>query len=187
MLSDRERNQLQQRESLSSEIRAVNDYRAKKKLIKWLESAPDALIILQNIPVERLKDDLSDIDVYRLLEIAKNIMWARKFMAINGELGEPDKWEAEGYDIVRPADVVDVGRASFLSDDLDIFRQFIGPKNPVLFARQVARILDDTSPDNTWKDRFTHEEKAGAKRAVENTRDYLINMIEGAKGDEESE
>jgi hypothetical protein len=179
MLSDPERERLENRDSLKTEIKAVNDYRVKRKLIKWLEDAPDALSVVSLLPNERLQKDLSDIDVYRLLNIAKHIMWAKKFMAVSGNKKEnPDEWKAEGYGIVKPADSIDIARAVLISENLDDLHQFIGPDNPIPWARVVERILNNDDSDNTWKERISPEEKKAVAKLKTAMDDYMKAILE---------
>lgn len=179
MLSDKERERLENRDSLKTEIKAVNDYRVKKKLIKWLEDAPDALSAVSLLPNEGMQKDLSDIDVYRLHKIAKYIMWAKKFMAVSdGKKENSDEWKAEGYGIIRPADSTDIARAVLISENLDDLHQFIGPNNPIPRARSAERILNDEDPDNTWKDRITPEEKKAVAKLKNAMDDYIKAILE---------
>ena len=114
MLSDLERNRLKTRETDIPKTRAINDMRVKKKLRAWLDDGFDALEIFHAIPEDKLKEDLTDADVYRLLTLVRYILVARRFMAIQGELEKPAEWEAVGYDITRAADSTDVGRSTFV-------------------------------------------------------------------------
>ena len=167
MLSNSERTRLEKRESLSSEIRAVNDYRVKKKLIKWLEDASDALDILRKMPEERLKDDLSDIDVYRLLFIARYIMSSRRFMAVNGELDKPESWEALGYGISKPADNSDIARSVLIDEHIQELKAFVGHENPAPTALRLSKMKDELI------DRITPDERNGITRAEEAMDDYI--------------
>jgi hypothetical protein len=176
MLSDLERKRLENRESEDPKIRAVNDARVKKKLIAWLDDATDALEILRNIPSDRLKDDLIDIDVYRLLTIAEDIMRARRFMAIKGESENPDEWEAVGYDTARPVNGTDIGRTILVNEHAEQLEIFVGPKNPVPWARQVFRVLSDPEKSTRWMDRFTPEEKEGVRRVADSEREYVLSL-----------
>ena len=120
LLGDEERKRLAERATLKDvKIKATNDYRVKKKLIKWLEDAPDVIEILDNIPLEKIEDDLSDSDVYRLLLIVARIMEAKQFMAIEGDVGNPDEWKATRYRTSRPATDVDIFRIMMIMDGLD--------------------------------------------------------------------
>lgn len=158
---------MEKRESLSSEIRAVNDYRVKKKLIKWLEDASDALDILRKMPEERLKDDLSDIDVYRLLFIARYIMSSRRFMAVNGELDKPESWEALGYGISKPADNSDIARSVLIDEHIQELKAFVGHENPAPTALRLSKMKDELI------DRITPDERNGITRAEEAMDDYI--------------
>jgi hypothetical protein len=119
LLGDEERKRLAERAMLKdAKIKATNDYRVKKKLIKWLEDAPDVIEILDNVPIKKIEDDLSDSDVYRLLRIVARIMKAKWFMAIKGDLNNPDEWKATRYRTSRPVNDVDIFRTMMLLDCL---------------------------------------------------------------------
>jgi hypothetical protein len=178
MLSDLERDRLNGRGTLDKKTRAVNDARVKKKLISWLGDAVDALAILRNIPSERLKDDLIDIDAYLLLSIAEDIMRDRRFMAVKGKLEAPSEWEAEGYGITRPANNIDIARTSMVNDHVRELTCFVGGNNPILDAKLVSRILDAPDTPDYFKDRlaFTPGEKEGVRRVFESERNYVLSV-----------
>ena len=181
MLTDLEQKRLENRESEDARTRAVNDSRIKKKLTAWLEDASDALNILQNIPLEKLKDGLSDTDVYRLLTISEHIMAAKNFTTIEGELGVSDLWTASGIAGPHPANYIDIGRTSLIQEHVDELQAYIGGKNPVTFGKFVYKIINNPAKNNTWKDRFTPEEKEGARRIIESEREYILEFAQKDK------
>lgn len=163
MLSEEEKKRLKNRDSLSPDVRAVNDYRVKKKLIKWLEDAEDALTIIRNPLSSRLKEDLSDVDVYRLLTISEIIMAIREFTPVAGEALKSDEWIVESDNTTRPANSVDIARSVIMQEHVDALKWFFGDKNPVSDAIAYAKLTDDPK----WKDRFSEEERASAKSSGE--------------------
>jgi hypothetical protein len=160
MLSDLERTRLKTRETDSPKIRAMNDLRVKKKLRAWLDDGFDALEIFDAIPLDKLKEELTDGDVCRLLKLARYIMIARKFMAVQGELEKHDGWEAVGYGITRPADKTDIIRSVLVDVHANALKVFVGPHNPAPYAMGISDMLKGPDKDK-WSERFTPEEKEG--------------------------
>lgn len=182
MLSQLERERLENRESLDQKIRATNDARVKKKLLKWLDDGIDAFTILSHLPLDKLKDELSDYDVYRLFNITKYVAWSRKFMAISAEKDEKNpEWYAEGYGIIRPADSTDIARAICIDEILGDLRQFIGPKNPVpgaLFLERIWDRRDDPEVKRLIRTDFTSEEEDEITRVKKAREEYTKAALE---------
>jgi len=127
LLGDEERKRLAERATLEdAKIKATNDYRVKKKLIKWLEDAPDIIKIIDIVPIEKIEGGLSDSDVYRLLLIVTRIMDAKRFMAIKGDLNNPDEWKATRYRASRPVTDVDIFRTMMIKDLLYVLGDPMG-------------------------------------------------------------
>lgn len=159
MLSDLERDRLETRETDTPKTRAMNDMRAKKKFVSWLEDSSDALLILRKIPFESFKNGLSDIDVYRLLIIAESIMTIRQFAPVAGKSLEPGEWIAEGHNTTRPATSIDIARSSLIDEHISILNGFLGGENPVANAIAYATVAENPM----FKDRFSESERAIAK------------------------
>ena len=72
-------------------------------------------------------------------------MRLHKFLAISGELNEPEEWQARGYGIVRLAEDKNIGRNLVLNShirDRVVFagENFIGEQNPAIRARALKRV-----------------------------------------------
>jgi hypothetical protein len=178
MLSDLERNRLKTRETDPPKTRAINDMRVKKKLRAWLDDGFDALEIFHAIPEDKLKEELTDRDIYQLLTLARYILVARRFMAIQGELEKPDGLEAIGYDVTRPADSTDIARSVFVDFHVNQLKIFVGPNNPAPFASEVSRIFN-TPGKEKYANRFTPEEKEGVARINQHIDNYIRLIYEG--------
>lgn len=171
MLGPKALERLEERDKTVPKITAINDFRAKKKLEKWLIAASDMLLILQKLPLEKLEKDLSDADVYRLLNIVKYIMTSKNFMAIAGELEKPEKWRAVGYGIDRSADITDIARASILAENLEGLETFVGVQGPINAARHIFYGLND--PDNKFRDRFPPGVIVAANKVNKSVKTYI--------------
>ncbi len=170
MLTDKELERLRNRASpnMSNSVRAANDMRARRKLIAWLEDSKDAFEIIQTLPPDQLKDRLSDADIFFLLNIVRSMMRIRKFMAVRGEIDDPEKWQAVGYETSRPADDFDILRSLMLSEhlaDLTAFagESFTGHFNPAIQAKNWSNFINDPE----FADVFETERGKGKLNGIE--------------------
>lgn len=92
MLTKKEKERLDDREAIDTATRARNDMIVRTKLLKWLQSAPDALEILHLLPKKQLDRVLDDEFVYSMLFIAERLMKELKFGSIFGAINAPEDW-----------------------------------------------------------------------------------------------
>jgi hypothetical protein len=175
MLSPTERDRLKNREGTSSQEKASNDARIKRKLVMWMkEDLDDVYLILRELPEDRLKRVLTDKNAHDLLRLAALIMDIKDFCPLVGKLDRPDDWKVfkleknrvqgeptRGEE--RSANDMDVKRAGMLNHMLMLLRMFYekpGTVNPVSSAMACASLLRFSE----LKDRVTEGEKRGIER-----------------------
>jgi hypothetical protein len=152
-----------------------SDLRIKKKLSLWLGDIEDIRLILSNLPEDLTRDVLIDEYAFDLLSIAHEIMRLQKFLAISGEVGKPEEWQARGYGIIRFAEEKDIGRSLILNShirDLVVFagENYISGQNPAIKARALDRLREDP--------RLSGKIMPGEGKAIEKVKSAIVKYAE---------
>jgi hypothetical protein len=146
MLSDLERQRLQNRESEKDpKIRAINDMRVKKKLRNWLKGIDDVSLIFRCLPDQKLNKELEDHYIFGLLGLASQAMSRSNFGPIEGIAGDPDKWILPLSD--RSANKEDVRRALVLYSHMQQAAAFLGNHNPIPEVLKLSLIQENSSSE----------------------------------------
>jgi hypothetical protein len=147
---------INRKETEDKKVRAANDIRMKKKLSAWLKNVPDALLIIENLPEDYIRETVSDNDLFKLLKLVETGMHILDFSPVGGRIWE-DRWIGS-----RPGGATDLD----ISRSVDIYRHiqkmydFIGHGNPVIdFCN-----LDPLDRDPDFHDKVTAEERRGLDR-----------------------
>lgn len=92
LLSDLERDRLLNRDSLDRHTRVTNDVRVRKKLLDWLKEVDDVLLVIDKLPKDSIQKTIDDKPIFDLMYSAINLMKAKDFRPITGEIGNPESW-----------------------------------------------------------------------------------------------
>ena len=171
LLSDLERDRLENRDTENKRISATNDVRVKKKLSDWLKDTTDVIRIIEYLPEDQLKRVFKDEHAYRMLQLAEIIMTIRNFYPIAGKLETPEEWKAVTSRSpgqppnVRPATDVDIDRAWILErffDNMSKHFDKIGGQSPIGAAEFCFMLLEHP----TLKEKVTPAEMKGLQRIL---------------------
>lgn len=183
MLSPLERGRLTDREGQNSKDRATNDMRVRRKLAAWLDDTRDAILILDCLPKEQLNDLIKDWNIYFLLKAAEKAMEIKKFYPVEGEADNPDEWMAvieyknrTEKKTVRPAEDLDIARASMLALHIKNLVQHLGPHSPMPKVNALGEACHNPDlPD--FGNRLTNEEKKALEKCSNALKKYLDELI----------
>jgi len=89
MLSDLERDRLENRISLKSQVRAINELRIRKKLAFWLDDLDDFDLAITHLPEDQIQILIPHWELYKLLYICKKLINIKKIYPVTGEIEEP--------------------------------------------------------------------------------------------------
>lgn len=151
LLSDLERERLANRtEEKYATVRATNDARVMKKLSAWLKEIEDVKLIVRNLPKEDIQKAAGDIAVIDLMFSAIQIMIAKGYRPIVGQIGHPDDWRVvikeapmnEDHIRVSPTDE-DIFRSANLTWHMMGLESMLEPEN-----NPVSRIIKYTLSGN---------------------------------------
>lgn len=170
MLSDLERERIQDREKLDRHTRTTNDIRVKRKLAAWIKNISDVKTILDNLPEDQIRDATHDYDIYLLFNVIQDLLYRRRFYSIEGKADNPDEWKiVVDENTLRPAANTDVIRSSMLGFYLDKLKPFYGPDNPL----DKVTVWEQWSKDPDFQDRLTDQERKAIERLANARKEFL--------------
>ena len=183
LLSEKEREKLTNRANLDKRTNSTNAIRVKRKLSAWLDNISDVVLILQTLPDDQLKDEVHDWYLYFLLNIVENLMEIEKFYPIEGDIEEPDEWKAvikcekkTEKKTVRPAEDLDIARASMLTYHIGILGHYLGMKNPIPKVDALVNACKNPNlPD--LGNKLTPNERRAMERYVQAITKFLNDTV----------
>lgn len=167
LLTDSERERLINRSS-DSKTRASNDVRVRKKLRSWLQSLDDIALICEYLPEDQLTKEITDNQIFFLMNIAKNIMEIRHFLPIVGDIKNPDEWKiVTATGAKQLANDVDIERSLKIKHVIDDIMLLHGRDNPIDTVSLLFKL--ESKPE--FKNRLTEDDL----KAIERVREACIN------------
>ena len=171
MLSDLEFERLLTRESLDKHTRATNDVRVKRKLTAWLRSTGDVMLVLKYLQKDDIQEAVDDFAIFRLMNVAIDLLNIKGFRPIEGKEDKPDEWKAViDKDNKELATDLDIARSYVLKDTLDTLKGLYGKENPM----GIVGLLWGLDDHKEFKDRVTDDER----RAINKVRAALTKYLE---------
>jgi hypothetical protein len=174
LLSNLERERLENRSSCDRRIRTVNDARVRKKLAAWLMDIDDVLCILRNLPEDQIIDATKDTDINMLFHIIYDLLDTRKYYPIEGKIDNPDEWQIIiNEDNKQPAKNSDIMRSVYIEGFLDdLMLLFVGENNPIAEVEFLAEM--DKEPK--FHDRVTDGERKSIERLNQAITEFRENV-----------
>lgn len=167
LLTDSERERLINRSS-DSKTRGSNDVRVRKKLRSWLQSLDDIALICEYLPEDQLTRELTDNQIFFLMNIARNFMETRHFLPIVGDIKNPDEWKiVTATGAKQLANDVDIERSLKIKHVIDDIMLLHGQDNPIDTVSLLFKL--ESKPE--FKNRFTEDDL----KAIERVREAFIN------------
>ena len=167
LLTDSERERLINRSSDSKTL-ASNDVRVRKKLRSWLQSLDDIALICEYLPEDQLTKELTDNQIFFLMDLARNFMEIRHFLPIVGDIKNPDVWKiVTATGAKQLANDVDIERSLKIKHVIDDIMLFHGHDNPIDTVSLLFKL--ESKPE--FKNRLTEADL----KAIERVREAIIN------------
>ena len=121
MLTDKEKERLDNRETETASVRARNELVIRNKLGAWLNGLDDVLFILEHLPEKQLRTVFVDDGlVYRIFDLAKISPSLRQFTPVYGSPKKPIVVENEKS---RAATITDLNRARYVTDLINALKE----------------------------------------------------------------
>lgn len=177
LLTGTERERLINRRDMGdAKKRAANDSRAKKKLVAWMDNIEDVELILENLPQEVTKEAIRESDIYRLISVMSDSLRVKNFRRVSGAINDSASWQTTP---LRPAEDIDIARASILALMLESVGRYLGSDNPVVHAVALSKFYADPQ----LQKRLTDAEKKSVEKCVEATEKiYEVDLLGGSRG-----
>lgn len=177
LLTGTERERLiNRRDMADAKTRAANDSRAKKKLAAWVDNLRDVELILENLPDEMSESAINEFAVYRLISVIEDLLRVKKFRRVSGDINDSASWQTTP---LRPAEDIDIARASILALMLESVGRYLGSDNPVVHAVALSKFYADPQ----LQKRLTDAEKKSVEKCVEATEKiYEVDLLGGSRG-----
>jgi hypothetical protein len=171
LLSNLERERLENRSSCDRRIRTVNDARVRKKLAAWLMEIGDVLSILSKLPEDQIIDATKDSDVNMLFHIIHYLLYKRKYYPIEGKIDNPNEWQIIiDENNKQPAKNSDIMRSFYIEGFLDdLMSLFVGKNNPIAKVEFLAEMDEEPS----FHDRVTDGERKSIERLNQAIDEYF--------------
>jgi len=136
--------------------RAANDIRVKKKLAAWLKNIPDVLLILDKLPEDQIREELSDKDVFDLFKLTDASMGILNFSPIDGRIWD-ERWISS-----QPggATDLDIWRSWHTYNHVGKMYDYLGHKNPIIDFDN----LEPLEKEPEFRDKLTKDERRGIDR-----------------------
>jgi hypothetical protein len=162
MLTNIERERLENRGSIDSATRARNELIVRNKLEKWLNDSLDADIIMDHLPEKQIKKLLTDGHAFILLSVAIKTMSLLDFRPVEGNITNPDSWHITTEEIdreseerkfnTRPATDIDIARSILMDCYLDEINGFVSKSDPAVYAWILSRRENHPGNDRKIKE-----------------------------------
>jgi hypothetical protein len=167
LLTDSERERLINR-SNDSKTRASNDVRVRKKLRSWLQSLDDIALICEYLPEDQITKEITDNQIFFLMNIAKNLMEIRHFLPIVGDIKNPDEWKiVTTTGAEQLANDVDIERSLKIKHVIDDIMLLHGQDNPIDTVSLLFKL--ESKPE--FKKRLTEDDL----KAIERVKESCLN------------
>jgi hypothetical protein len=157
LLTEMEKDRLINRVNMKDKkARAANDIRVKKKLSAWLKNIPDILLILDKLPEDQIREELTDNDVFNLFKLTETAMYILKFSPIDGRIYD-ERWIS-----TQPggATDLDIWRSRHNYNHIGRMYDFLGHRNPIIDFDNLEPL--EKHPE--FRDKISTEERRGMDR-----------------------